>query len=87
MWTVDNVITQLKKVQEEHNIKGSVDAGKFCRELGLDNNGLVYLFSCLLLCVAQQYYLLLQLLKKEFLTIKKVLPSKKFHTLQEVKEK
>ena len=47
MWSVDNIIATLKEMQEKHKIKGSMDAGKFCMGLGLDINGLVYLFSCL----------------------------------------
>ena len=47
MWSVDNIIATLKVMQEKHKIKGSMDAGKFCMGLGLDINGLVYLFSCI----------------------------------------
>ena len=47
MWTVDNIITLLKELQKKHNIKGSVDAGKFCMELGVSMNELVYLLSYL----------------------------------------
>ena len=45
MWSVDNIIATLKEMQEKYKIKGSMDAGKFCMGLGLDINGLVYLFS------------------------------------------
>lgn len=45
MWSVDNIIKTLKGLQEQHNIKGRMDAGKFCMGLGVDINGLVYLLS------------------------------------------
>lgn len=45
MWSVDDIITTLKGLQKKHNIKGSVDAGKFCMGLDLDINGVVYLLS------------------------------------------
>ena len=47
MWSVDNIIIMLKEIQKKHNISGNVDAGKFCMELGVSMNGLVYLFSYL----------------------------------------
>ena len=47
MWSVDNIIATLKEMQEKYKIKGSMDAGQFCMGLGLDINGLVYLFSYL----------------------------------------
>lgn len=47
MWTADNIIATLKEIQKQHHISGSMDAGKFCMELGLDFNGLVYLLSYL----------------------------------------
>lgn len=45
MWSVDDIITTLKGLQERHDIKGSLDAGKFCMGLNLNINGLVYLLS------------------------------------------
>ena len=45
MWSVDNIIKTLKGLQEQHNIKGRMDAGKFCMGLGVDINGLVYLLA------------------------------------------
>ena len=45
MWSVDDIITTLKGLQKKHNIKGSMDAEKFCERLDLDINGLVYLLS------------------------------------------
>ena len=47
MWSVDNIIIMLKEIQKKNNISGNVDAVKFCTELGVSMNGLVYLFSCL----------------------------------------
>lgn len=45
MWSVDDIIKTLKDLQERHDIKGSLDAGKFCMGLNLNINGLVYLLS------------------------------------------
>lgn len=45
MWSIDNIITTLKGLQEKYNIKGSMDAGKFCMGLGVNVNGLVYLLA------------------------------------------
>ena len=47
MWSVDNIIGTLKAIQKKYDISGNVDAGKFCMELGLNMNGLTYLFSYL----------------------------------------
>lgn len=45
MWSVDDIIKTLKELQERHDIKGCLDAGKFCMGLNLNINGLVYLLS------------------------------------------
>ena len=45
MWSIDDIITTLKGYQEKYNIKGSMDAGKFCKGLGVDINGVVYLLA------------------------------------------
>ena len=45
MWSVDSIIKTLKELQEKHEIKGSMDAGRFCMGLNLDINGLVYLLA------------------------------------------
>ena len=47
MWSVDNIIIMLKEIQKKNNISGNVDAVKFCTELGVSMNGLVYMFSYL----------------------------------------
>lgn len=47
MWTADSIIATLKEIQKQHHISGSMDAVKFCTELGLDFDGLVYLLSYL----------------------------------------
>lgn len=46
MWSVDKIISTLKIYQGRHNIKGSMNAEKFCMELGVDINGLVHLLAC-----------------------------------------
>lgn len=53
MWTADNIIATLKDIQKKHNISGSMDAGKFCMELGLNMNGLVYLLSYIFVAAFQ----------------------------------
>ena len=47
MWSADNIIIMLKEIQKKNNISGNVDAVKFCTELGVSINGLVYMFSYL----------------------------------------
>lgn len=47
MWSVNNIISTLKEIQKKNNISGSMDSVKFCTELGVNMNELVYLFSYL----------------------------------------
>ncbi len=47
MWSVENIILTLKEIKEKNKISGAMDAGKYCRELGINMNELVYLFSFL----------------------------------------
>lgn len=47
MWSVENIIITLKQIKEKNKINGAVDAVKFCTELGVSMNELVYLFSYL----------------------------------------
>ena len=47
MWSVDSIIKTLDEIQQKYEIRGKMDAGKFCMELKLDIKGLVYLLSYL----------------------------------------
>lgn len=51
MWSEERLICTLKEWKEKYNIKGNMDAKRFCIELGLNYNELVYLLSYfLVLC-------------------------------------
>lgn len=45
MWSEERLICTLKEWKEKCNIKGNMDAKRFCIELGLNYNELVYLLS------------------------------------------
>lgn len=45
MWSADEVITTVKWMQKKYNMKGELDVELFCREFGVDVNGVVYLLA------------------------------------------
>ena len=54
MWSVDSIIKTLDEIQQKYEIRGKMDAGKFCMELKLDIKGLVYLLSYLFVLACEE---------------------------------
>ena len=53
-WSEENVIAILKHAQIRYGIEGCFDTDKFCSELGVDDDGLVYLLSYMLIAVVNK---------------------------------